>query len=347
MGEQGGGGGSDDDPHKIKRIAAAAYDYDNDSRWASYWENVLVPPHMASHPDLTGHFKRKFYKRYIDPDFVVEAMSTGSSGATSSQSSGPTRRSSTPPSSDNTSRPRDTGSSTQSARNATSRPFDRRSIHFSVNSWVILVGLVAILPIVPPHIFHKAYRLALLGTICSSFYSLYTVHGKPRAWNLTALQPWFQGILGTKEFIRLVYCLTFITSHLHIKFALIPVLIWALEHVGKYLRRNFSRSNLYRKYLEDPCLWIDSNASTLGIMTSHAEIALGLLLILSLLSWHRNIIHTFMYWQLLKLMYHSPATAGYHQSAWTKIGRTVNPYLNRYAPFLSRPVSAVQRWWFR
>ncbi|KAJ4733299.1 dihydroflavonol 4-reductase/flavanone protein [Rhynchospora pubera] len=258
---------------------------------------------MASHPDLIGHFKRKFYKRYIDPDFVVEAMSTGSSGATSSQSSGPTRRSSTPPSSDNASRTRDT-------------------------SYSFFIAVTY-----PPHIFHKAYRLALLGTICSSFYSLYTVHGKPRAWNLTALQPWFQGILGTKEFIRTI--------------ALIPVLIWALEHVGKYLRRNFSRSNLYRKYLEDPCLWIDSNASTLGIMTSHAEIALGLLLILSLLSWHRNIIHTFMYWQLLKLMYHSPATAGYHQSAWTKIGRTVNPYLNRYAPFLSRPVSAVQRWWFR
>ncbi|KAF3340045.1 transmembrane protein 33 [Carex littledalei] len=342
MGEQG-----DDDPQKIKRIAAAAYDYENDPRWVSYWENVLIPPNMANLPDVMGHFKRKFYKRYIDPDLVVEPMSISSSGASSSQTPVPTKRPSSSPSSDNTSRPRDTGSSSQSARDATTRPFDRRSIHFSVNSWVILVSLVSILPIVPKHISDKTYRLALLGTACSSFYSLYTAHGKPRAWNLPALQSYFQGILGTKEFVRLIYCLTFITSQLHLKFALIPVLIWALEHAARFLRRNFSHSTLYRKYLEDPCLLIDSNASTLGIMSSHSEISLGFLLILSLLSWQRSIIHTFMYWQLLKLMYHSPATAGYHQSAWTKISSIVNPYLNQYAPFLSRPIGAVQRWWFR
>lgn len=345
-------GEGDNDPQKIKRIAAAAYDYEGDPRWADYWENVLLPPAMADDLKVKDHFKRKFYKRHIDPEFVVEPMSASStssqsSGPSSSQSSGPTRRPSATPASDNTSRPRDTGSSTQSARDTTSRPFDQRSIHFSLNSWVILVGLVGILPIVPKYFSNKAYRLALLGTTCSAFYSLYTDHGKPRAWNLQTLQPWFQGILGTKEFIRLVYCLTFITSHTHLKFALVPVLIWALEHAAKFLRRNFRHSTIYRKYLEDPCLWVDSNASTLGIISSHVEIALGLLLVLSLLSWHRSIIHTFMYWQLLKLMYHSPATAAYHRSAWTKIGETVNPYLYRYAPFLSRPISAVQRWWFR
>jgi hypothetical protein len=40
---------------------------------------------------------------------------------------------------------------------------------------------------------------------------------KPRAWNLPTLQSWFQGILGTKEFARLIYCLTFITSHIYLK----------------------------------------------------------------------------------------------------------------------------------
>lgn len=64
MGEQG-----DDDPQKIKRIAAAAYDYENDPRWGSYWENVLIPPNMANLPDVMGHFKRKFYKRYIVSDY--------------------------------------------------------------------------------------------------------------------------------------------------------------------------------------------------------------------------------------------------------------------------------------
>lgn len=54
-----------EDPQRLKKIAAAAYDYENDARWADYWSNVLIPPHMASRPEVVDHFKRKFYQRYI------------------------------------------------------------------------------------------------------------------------------------------------------------------------------------------------------------------------------------------------------------------------------------------
>ena len=54
-----------EDSQKIKRIAAAAYDYDNDPRWAEYWSNILIPPHMAARSDVVDHYKRKFYQRYI------------------------------------------------------------------------------------------------------------------------------------------------------------------------------------------------------------------------------------------------------------------------------------------
>jgi transmembrane protein 33 len=64
MGENG-----DDDPQKMKRIAAAAYDYDNDPRWVEYWENVLIPPNMTNQPNVKDHFKRKFYKRHIVSGF--------------------------------------------------------------------------------------------------------------------------------------------------------------------------------------------------------------------------------------------------------------------------------------
>jgi hypothetical protein len=39
-----------------------------------------------------------------------------------------------------------------------------------------------------------------------------------------------------------------------------------------------------RKYLEDPCVWVESNTTTLNILSSQAEIAIGFLLIISLLS---------------------------------------------------------------
>ncbi|KAE8685450.1 late embryoproteinsis abundant protein D-34-like [Hibiscus syriacus] len=42
------------------------------------------------------------------------------------------------------------------------------------------------------------------------------------------------------------------------------------------------------KYLEDPCVWVESNTTTLNILSSHAEIGVGFLLIVSSLSTDRN-----------------------------------------------------------
>ncbi|GLU10829.1 hypothetical protein SLE2022_276100 [Rubroshorea leprosula] len=339
-----------EDPQKLKRIAAAAYDYENDPRWADYWSNILIPPHMASRSDVVDHFKHKFYQRYIDADLVVEAMPSSSSSQPAKQSA------SASAATNDQARPRSSGSSTRSSgtsatagsnSNQTSLRWDRQTIQFSVNAWVFIVAVLAMFPLIPRSLSNRAYRLAFIGSACSSLYSLYSLHGTPRAWNLPAIQVYFQSIIATKDFIHFIYCLTFVTSHLCLKLALVPILCGALEHAAKFLRRNFSRSTLYRKYLEDPCVWVESNITTLSILSSHSEIGLGFLLIISLFSWQRNIIQTFMYWQLLKLMYHAPVTAGYHQSVWTKIGRTVNPFVQRYAPFLKSAISAIQRWWFR
>uniref|UniRef100_A0A0D9YBF9 Uncharacterized protein n=2 Tax=Oryza glumipatula TaxID=40148 RepID=A0A0D9YBF9_9ORYZ len=326
-----GGGGGGGDPQRLKRIGAAAYDYENDSRWAGYWSNVLVPPHLASRPDVVDHFKRKFYQRYIDPDLIVEPMSSTSS----SQSTKPAARSSATPSNENV-RARDSGSSarstaasqpSQTERTANSLRLDGRTIHFSINAWVLVVASLGILPILPKHIASKAYRLSLLGTICSSAYSLYVTYGKPRAWNMAAIQPWLQSIIVAKDFVHLMFSLMMFTSNL----------LFFLCFAG----------HLIMKYLEEPCLWVEKNNTTLSLLCSNAEITLGFLMIVSLFSWRRNIIQTFMYFHLLKLMYHAPVTSGYHQSAWARIGRAVNPYIHRYAPFLNTPISAVQRWWLR
>ncbi|MQM11871.1 hypothetical protein Taro_044782 [Colocasia esculenta] len=102
MGEEGG-----DDPQRIKRIAAAAYDYESDPRWADYWANVLIPPHMAARSDVVDHFKRKFYQRYIDPDLVVEAMTSTSSSQTSRPSA--SARGSATPASTEQPRPHNSG----------------------------------------------------------------------------------------------------------------------------------------------------------------------------------------------------------------------------------------------
>ena len=54
-----------EEAQRAKKEAASSYDYDSDPRWADYWGNVLIPPNMASRPDVVNHFKQKFYQRYI------------------------------------------------------------------------------------------------------------------------------------------------------------------------------------------------------------------------------------------------------------------------------------------
>ncbi|KAH0464069.1 hypothetical protein IEQ34_006855 [Dendrobium chrysotoxum] len=312
--------GDEIDPQKMKRIAAAAYDYEIDTRWTEYWSNVLIPPHMASRSDVVDHYKRKFYQRYIDPDFVVQPMSS----TISSHASGASQRSSSVPATENE-RPRNSGSSSGTyvpqGRTSSSFQMDKRTVNFAFDSWVFAMSIFGILPLIPKSISDKAYRLSLLGATFSSLFSLYAHFGIPRAWNQPSIHTWLQSVIATREFINLPYSIVLVTSWMPFKFALIPVLSWSVQHVTKFLRKNFAHSILYRKYLDEPCLWVDVNTTTIRILSSNAE--------------------------LLKLMYNVPATSSYHQSVWSKIDRTIAPFINRYAPFLNTPISAIKKWWLR
>ncbi|KAI5020873.1 hypothetical protein ZWY2020_045761 [Hordeum vulgare] len=95
----------------------------------------------------------------------------------------------------------------------------------------------------------------------------------------------------------------FVTSQLHLKIAALPVFCWALDHVARFLRRNFSRLSFYRGYLEEPCLWVETNNTSLSLLSSNAELALGFLLIISLFSWWRNFMQTFIYWNVSYLLH--------------------------------------------
>lgn len=153
---------------------------------------------------------------------------------------------------------------------------------------VVIMAIMAMLPFSPWGLSDRAYRFTLVGTGFSCSYSIYSIYGRPRAWNLQAIQLWLQSLIATKDFIYLLYCFVFVSSPMAIKFALVPVLCRSLELVAKFLRRNFSSANLYRKYVEDPCLWIDTNTATLNILSSNSEIMLGFLVIILLFTRQRK-----------------------------------------------------------
>ncbi|KAK5839212.1 hypothetical protein PVK06_007986 [Gossypium arboreum] len=115
---------------------------------------------------------------------------------------------------------------------------------------VFIVAVLAIFPLVPKSLSNRAYRLSFMGTACSSVYSLYALYRRPRAWTLQVVQVYFQLVIATKDFIYFIYCLTFVTSHICLKFALIPILCRSLERIAKFLRHNFSHSTLYSDSLD-------------------------------------------------------------------------------------------------
>ncbi|GJX81723.1 hypothetical protein Tco_0331204 [Tanacetum coccineum] len=70
--------------------------------------------------------------------------------------------------------------------------------------------------------------------------------------------------------------------------SLLLILCRTLEHSAKFIRHNFSESSWYRKYLEELCVWVELNTTTLSILSSQAEIRIGFLLIISLLSFNKE-----------------------------------------------------------
>ncbi|TYI02245.1 hypothetical protein ES332_A11G255600v1 [Gossypium tomentosum] len=101
-----------------------------------------------------------------------------------------------------------------------SAPSVARSSSFKLSiEKVFIVAVLAIFPLVPKSLSNRAYRLSFMGTACSSVYYLYALYGRPKAWTLQAVQVYFQSVIATKDFNYFIYCLTFVTSHLCLKFA--------------------------------------------------------------------------------------------------------------------------------
>ena len=53
------------DAQAHKRTTAEAYAFQDDSRWSDYWNNILLPPHLSSRPEVRRHFQLNFYQRFF------------------------------------------------------------------------------------------------------------------------------------------------------------------------------------------------------------------------------------------------------------------------------------------
>jgi RNA polymerase primary sigma factor len=129
-----------------------------------------------------------------------------------------------------------------------------------------------------PWMIHLSLVVFLALTALLTELSFLICMKKPSALNMPAIQGWLQSVLGAKDFIHLMFSLLLVTSQLHLKskihffvlhvhdydirvlllhmftssdlpfFAVsaLPVFCWALDHVARFLRRNFTHSSFYR-----------------------------------------------------------------------------------------------------
>ncbi|KAL3678381.1 hypothetical protein R1sor_021337 [Riccia sorocarpa] len=330
---------------------ALAYNYEGDSRWQDYWNNILMPDNMAANPDVRRRYQLKFYQRYIDPDLKVEApaVKKNASYTAPPESERSTNQGASRPRPQPTVRPRSQPTATASAAPASGGAFrlDRQSIQFLANAWVLVMAIVALFPLVPRGLGDRAYRFTLLGTALACSHSLYSANGAPRTWNLQGLQAWLQSVFIGADFLHLLYCIAFASSYHPIRYAVMPVACRALEKVVPYLKRNFSNTTIYRNFLAKPCTLVESNTLAIRQMSANVEVGLGFLLIFNVLTPQRNLIQALVYWQLLKLKYQAPASSANHRQAWSQLSSRVMPLINRYAPFVRTPIGYVQRWFLR
>ncbi|KAE8805584.1 hypothetical protein D1007_18250 [Hordeum vulgare] len=173
----------------------------------------LVAPVWSSRARCRGYASIKGVDVAAEvPDIVVGGMSS----ASSSQSPASTEREST--TANDNARPHDPGADPAGpAQSRLSLQLDQRSLHFSVNAWVLIVALIGIIPLATRQLQLKGYRLSLLGTTCTTGYTIFALYGLPRVGNVQAVQAWCHHVTSSKDFIPFMYCLMFVTSKLHLK----------------------------------------------------------------------------------------------------------------------------------
>ncbi|GJP31393.1 hypothetical protein CLOM_g21982 [Closterium sp. NIES-68] len=215
---------------------------------------------------------------------------------------------------------------------------------FVAHAWVIVMALIALFPFCPRALLIRAFRFALFGGLLASALSILQQHGRPAALSLDALKAWLQTLLTGPHLLNLMHCSVFLPSPYPIALALLPLAARSVLPLAAHLRQHFSQAALYRTYLAKPCDWLAANRQQVELFTANTEVMLGPLLAFYLLTPQRSFFQVFLYWQLLKMRFHAPASAWYHRQIWGHLETTVLPPVQRYVPFLLTPIGYVKGW---
>lgn len=325
-------------PTKEQLDAFEKYDFASDDRWINYYNNLTIPPGRSDGAAIVRRYKQKFYQKFVDPSFEVQTLAESAQSASRSS-----QASSSSPSGTGAPRaaPSASASASASARAAGPPPAGQwsraqprggsqvawASTQFLGHAFVVVMAVVAIFPLTPAHLAVRCFRLSLLGSVAASILSLVATYGTPSALRWDAIKLWLQRCSSGPEILTILHCAAFLPSPKPAVLAALPVACHLAPAVAEHLQQNYSRAQLYQSYLEKACTWLITNKTQVNLFAANMEISLGFLVIFFLFTPQRNILLIFFYWQILRLEYHSPASAWYHRQVWTQLERQVVPLL--------------------
>lgn len=176
------------------------------------------------------------------------------------------------------------------------------------------------------------YSGAIFMALFASFTTVVSNYGVPpvktEGWE--GCKKWLGILSASTEFHWLFYSFMFLSATPFILVLLIPARR-AMWTVMKFASKNFAG---HPQFLAIKSKWdqIEAQEGHILKMASVGEIVLGFYLVIMLLTPARQILTVFMYYQFLKMRYHTPRTQKTAAEAWNYIGEKTNPYVEKLPP---------------
>eukprot|EP01135_Chromosphaera_perkinsii_P006561 Nk52_evm3s545 gene=Nk52_evmTU3s545 len=326
------------------------YDFDSNSKWKSYLENVTVSSEMSD--TVLLKLKRKWYTKNIDPEYVPtqQASSSGQSRSTEANTSSTTANASaggaTSSSSTSSSPP---PGYTASSSSGAAPSFSNSSSSSSSSSgqsgianlrnyvvqqklpsiwWLAHIFLLlnaAAYMVMPMSAFSiDCYRRAFKGGLVSYAISIFQRHGQPQMSQL-----YLQRVTSDESFHFLLYCVVFLTSA-PLTMVLIPVCVYSLFHFTQHAKHIATlalptQTSLRQKIVGYLSL-LDGQRDMLGSFAAYVEVfILPTLVIQWLFFGHTGFLTLIIYAQFLHGRY---VVSVYSRAAFHSINIEIEKFMN-------------------
>lgn len=303
------------------------YKFDEDERWTAYLSRLEIT--SVNRESALRRLKAKWYKNNVDPTWEDHGTSTPDVATAP-----------TPPPA---SKP-----AGQEPRGTTTEPKPRTTenhklpqtdvVLLVINLLMVPLGLVAVSPF---PLSQRSYSLLLLLSLVNQGMKLVKQYGLP-GLPLARLKDWGMRALPSTDAHYLSLSLLFLPQP-PAAMLVVPLLVLAVYYVATLSGVMFGGAPWWRKWGRPYHQWLASHQQKALLINAYAEVGLGFLLLVQLLTPARAMLLTFAYWNMLKMRYWSADAAQYHRAVWQSMGQRADPYLAR-VPLLLRVVEMVKKW---